>query len=74
MSAYGFGGFIFGTISHKLNNPQDIRYVKDQSDGLLYLPKEVGDNFPLALKTMVFIWLALIAVGLFLLEEKKGAD
>ena len=58
ISGYGFGGFIFGILAQKIANPDNISTVEDPSDGLNYLPIDVGNRTVYMLNVLSWTWLA----------------
>ena len=57
---FGFGSFIFGLISTKIVNPNNI----PSSNGTF--PKEVYDNVPKMIKTLVLCWTVLVCISILM--------
>jgi len=57
ISGFGFGGFVFGIVTQRLCNPDSLKFEVDPTDGLKYLPIEVGNNVPSAVKILCVIWI-----------------
>jgi hypothetical protein len=75
ISGYGFGGFIFGNISHHLCNPDNIK-VMPYTDALGHkmnlFPNEVAMNVPYMLRSLGTMWLCLFAFGLLVISKYEG--
>ena len=71
VSGVGMGTFVFNLVSTYLVNPSSTNV--NGIDGLF--PIEVADNLPTMVRTLVFCWVSIGAVGVALIfpykEEKK---
>lgn len=72
ISGFGFGGFFFGELAQWVANPGGrYHFVEDPADGEAYLPREVGDRFPLLLRTFCLSWLIQVLASLALMSNYK---
>lgn len=69
---FGFGGFLFGIVTNRLCNPDDIKPSPvETKDGLENLfPAEVAERVPSALRQIGFIWAGLIVFGILTVNKK----
>ena len=71
ISGFGFGGFVFGIITSKFCNPDSLKFETDPLDGKKYLPVEVGNRVPSAIKSLCLIWLVMIMFGMVTITNYK---
>lgn len=76
ISGFGFGGFIFGNISHHLCNPDNVRVIPMMTSSgrtINLFPAEVAQNVPYMLRGLDAIWLCLLVIGLLTISKFDGA-
>ena len=71
LGGYGFGSFIFAQISTKLVNPNsDNPSIYDEKNDVTYFDQSVADRVPFMIRTLVFIWIFLVAIGIVFMSRK----
>ena len=71
LGGYGFGSFIFAQISTKLVNPNGENPSDyDEKNDVTYYSKEVADRVPFMIRTLVYIWICIVAIGCLLINRK----
>ena len=71
LGGYGFGSFIFCQISTRLVNPNNTNasiYVEENN--VTYFDASVADRVPYMIRTLVYIWAILVAIGIILMSRK----
>lgn len=66
LTGFGAGGFFFNLIGSKIVNPNGLNPVNG------VFAKEIYDNFPLMLKKLSAIYIAVAATGAMLVTEPKS--
>lgn len=75
ISGFGFGGFIFGLVSRKLCNPENVHVVVMQTQSghtIRLFPDSVAENVPSMLRKLDVLFFALIAIGLLTVSTYDG--
>ena len=74
LGGYGFGNFIFSLISTKLVNPDGLDpTINDPNNkNITFYDTDVSDRVPYMIKTLVYIWIGLVLVGIVLIERKPS--
>ena len=72
LSGYGFGAFIFAQVSTKLVNPTGAQpTIYDAVNDVTYFAPDVADRVPYMLRTLVYIWTAIVVVSVALITRKS---
>ena len=77
VSAVGFGAFIYGILSNRLVNPDNVEIIEqDIGNGIheYYFPKEINDRVPHMLRTIAYLWCLQIIIGMFLITDFKHVN
>jgi len=69
LSSYGFSSFVFSLLSTWLVNPDDADCTKIGNE-CIFGP-EVADRVPYMIRTLGYIWIALVAVSVVLISRPK---
>ena len=71
LGGYGFGSFIFAQISTKLVNPTGASpTVYDPNNDVTYFDEAIADRVPSMIRTLVYIWIFLVVIGVALITRK----
>ena len=71
LGGYGFGSFIFARVSTKLVNPDSKNpsiYV--EANDVTYYERDVADRVPFMIRSLVYIWSALVLIAIILINRK----
>lgn len=77
ISGFGFGGFLFGNVSHHLCNPDNVKVMAmTTNDGhvVRLFPESVAVNVPYMLRTLDCIFFGLIAFGTLTISKYNGPE
>ena len=75
LGGYGFGSFIFAQISTNLVNPTGAApTVYDPDNDVTYFDAEIADRVPYMIRTLVYIWIVLVLVGVLLITRKSNDE
>ncbi len=69
IGAYGFGSFFFSLISTKLVNPTGANPTIQVGD-ITFYDANVADRVPYMIRTLVYIWIFFVALGVLLISRK----
>lgn len=69
IGAYGFGSFGFSLLSTHLVNPTGANPTIEDGD-LTFYDSTVADRVPNMIRTLVYIWMGLVAVAVCLINRK----
>jgi hypothetical protein len=75
ISGFGFGGFIFGNVSHYLCNPDNLLatpYTDSFGHSMRLFPDSVAARVPHMLRSLGLMWLCLFAFGLLAISKYDG--
>jgi len=75
ISGFGFGGFIFGNVSHHLCNPDNLSvepYVNAAGHKMNLFPDSVAERVPFMMRSLASIWLGLFVIGLLCISKYDG--
>jgi MFS transporter, OFA family, oxalate/formate antiporter len=74
LGAYGFGSFGFSLLSTALVNPtHEKATIEDPEQGITYFGPEVADRVPYMIRTLVYVWIGLVAIAILLISRKPRA-
>jgi MFS transporter, OFA family, oxalate/formate antiporter len=69
IGAYGFGSFGFSLISTALVNPTGADPTIEDGD-LTFFDASVADRVPYMIRTLVYIWICFVTIGVLLISRK----
>lgn len=69
VGAYGFSSFIFNPLITFLVNPNNESATIKINDDLKFFDTDVADNVPKSIRTVGFIWAALVLASILLISR-----
>lgn len=69
IGSYGFGSFFFSLISTKLVNPTGADPTIEDGN-ITFYDSYVADRVPFMIRTLVYIWLVLVMIGVLFISRK----
>jgi len=69
IGAYGFGSFFFSLISTKLVNPTGANPTIEDGN-ITFYDSTVASRVPYMIRTLVYIWVCLVTIGVILISRK----